>query len=169
MRNFSLPDGEWKLYVLKCEHGYHYVGITTNVERRLTQHGKGKGANVTRLHKPISLLSVHLIGSMSYEEAELYEDAYTLRMATEHKSTKWRGGRFCGHYKLSTAKRTFAEMPSRYKGDLPVVAVDFRFNAANEKKRRRKKRGMSAELKRQIRVAERQNRAAVIHRFGHAI
>ena len=169
MRNFSLPDGEWKLYALKCEHGYHYVGITTNVERRLAQHSKGKGAKVTKLHKPVSLLSVHLIGSMPYEEAELYEDAYALRMAIKHKSTKWKGGRFCGHYELPTAKRAFKEMPGKCKEDLPVVPVDFRFNAANKVRRRKKKHGMSAELKRQISAAERQNRAAIIRRFGDII
>lgn len=169
MRNFILPDGEWKLYTLKCEHGYHYVGITTNVERRLAQHCKGKGAKVTKLHKPISLLSVHLIGSMSYEKAELYEDAYTLRMAIKHKSTKWKGGRFCGHYKLPTAKRALEEMPSECKEDLPVVPVSFRFNVTNGKRRRKKRHGMSAELKRQISVAEKQSRAAIIRRFGHII
>lgn len=36
------------VYILKCGNGSLYTGITTDVERRLTEHKSGKGARYTR-------------------------------------------------------------------------------------------------------------------------
>ena len=41
------------LYLLRCEGGSIYCGITTDLERRLKQHQSGKGAKYTRTHRPI--------------------------------------------------------------------------------------------------------------------
>ena len=34
----------WHLYLLECEDGSLYTGITTDVERRFAEHLNGKGA-----------------------------------------------------------------------------------------------------------------------------
>jgi putative endonuclease len=44
------------LYVLECQGGSLYTGISTDVERRLSAHKAGKGARYTRLHPPQNLL-----------------------------------------------------------------------------------------------------------------
>lgn len=36
------------LYILKCNDGTLYTGITTDLARRLAQHTSGKGAKYTR-------------------------------------------------------------------------------------------------------------------------
>lgn len=46
----------WNLYVLLCEDGTLYTGITNNLEKRITDHKKGIGGRYTRSHKPIRLV-----------------------------------------------------------------------------------------------------------------
>ena len=43
------------VYIIECQGGSLYTGITTDVERRFTEHQAGKGANYTRAHKPIRI------------------------------------------------------------------------------------------------------------------
>ena len=54
-------------------------------------------------------LSDEFDDDMSYEEAEMYEDAFTLRMVVDHNSTKWRGGRYCTKIKPKTAEKQSSE------------------------------------------------------------
>lgn len=44
------------LYIIECQGGSLYTGITTDVARRFAQHQSGKGARYTRLHPPERLL-----------------------------------------------------------------------------------------------------------------
>lgn len=48
------------IYMISCGDSSIYTGITTDFERRLSEHrGEGgKGAKYTRSHKPVSLLSL---------------------------------------------------------------------------------------------------------------
>jgi len=39
------------LYIIECEEGSLYTGITTDVERRFEEHKAGKGGHFTRAHK----------------------------------------------------------------------------------------------------------------------
>lgn len=39
------------VYILKCNDGSLYTGITTDLERRLAEHKNGKGAKYTRAKK----------------------------------------------------------------------------------------------------------------------
>ena len=38
----------WYLYILQCENGSYYIGVTQNVERRFNEHLKKIGALYTR-------------------------------------------------------------------------------------------------------------------------
>lgn len=40
------------VYMLECNNGALYTGVTTNVERRFAEHQAGKGARFTRAHPP---------------------------------------------------------------------------------------------------------------------
>lgn len=53
----------WHLYLLECEDGSLYTGITTDIERRYAEHLNGKGARYTRSHPPRRLLASVPIGS----------------------------------------------------------------------------------------------------------
>ena len=51
-------QNNWLIYILECEDGSLYCGITNNLEKRLKQH-KGEikgGAKYTRSHWPCKLV-----------------------------------------------------------------------------------------------------------------
>lgn len=45
----------WYIYILECSDGTLYTGITTDVNKRLITHNKGKGAKYTRARLPVIL------------------------------------------------------------------------------------------------------------------
>lgn len=44
------------LYILRCGDGSLYTGITTDVEKRLQAHQRGKGAKYTRGRGPLTVV-----------------------------------------------------------------------------------------------------------------
>ena len=44
------------VYMVRCADGTFYTGYTTNVNRRVDMHNKGKGARYTRSRLPVELL-----------------------------------------------------------------------------------------------------------------
>lgn len=49
--------GSWYLYVLECEGGKFYTGITVDVMRRFRRHAAGTGAAFTRINPPLRILA----------------------------------------------------------------------------------------------------------------
>ena len=64
-------DADWTLYILRCEDGSYYTGITKDVHRRIREHsgeaGKGKGAKALRGKAPLQL--AYQISPLSKSEA----------------------------------------------------------------------------------------------------
>lgn len=56
------------MYMLECGDGSFYTGSTQNIEKRLRDHQRGKGARYTRSRLPVRLIYC--------EEYERVEDAY---------------------------------------------------------------------------------------------
>lgn len=54
----ALPasDGPWWLYLIECQDGSFYAGITNNLEARYETHVAGRGARYTRSHPPLRLI-----------------------------------------------------------------------------------------------------------------
>ena len=49
----TLPGAStWVLYLIECENGTYYAGITTDLERRFAEHVFGIGARYTRANPP---------------------------------------------------------------------------------------------------------------------
>ncbi|MEO8936717.1 MAG: GIY-YIG nuclease family protein, partial [Burkholderiaceae bacterium] len=46
----------WYLYLIECESGAYYAGITNDLERRYTTHCAGLGAKYTRANPPVRLV-----------------------------------------------------------------------------------------------------------------
>ena len=46
----------WWLYILKCADSTLYTGITTDIQRRISQHESGKGAKYCRGRAPLTLV-----------------------------------------------------------------------------------------------------------------
>jgi putative endonuclease len=47
----------WFLYMLECNNGAYYAGITNDVEARFATHVLGKGARYTRANPPIKIIA----------------------------------------------------------------------------------------------------------------
>lgn len=48
-------DKQWVVYMLECEDGSLYTGITDRLEHRLAMHSAGKGAKYTKGRGPLIL------------------------------------------------------------------------------------------------------------------
>ena len=46
----------WYVYILKCADDSYYTGITTNINRRIKEHGTTKGAKYTKQRGPFKLV-----------------------------------------------------------------------------------------------------------------
>ena len=44
------------VYMLRCSDGSYYVGSTTDIERRVSEHQEGIGAAYTRRRRPVELV-----------------------------------------------------------------------------------------------------------------
>jgi putative endonuclease len=61
----------WFLYLIECEDGSVYTGITTDVDARFAAHASGTGARYTRSRKPQRVLaSFELADRASASRAE---------------------------------------------------------------------------------------------------
>ncbi len=67
----------WIVYILLCEDGSFYTGITNNLEKRFSEHKNGKGGRYTRSHKVVKIV---------YQE-ELLTHSQALKREAEIK--KW--------------------------------------------------------------------------------
>ncbi len=45
-------ESHWQVYIIQTESGKLYTGITTDINRRLKEHKKNKGAKYFRLEAP---------------------------------------------------------------------------------------------------------------------
>jgi putative endonuclease len=79
-----MEERAWWLYVLECEGGTLYTGITVDVARRVTQHQRGTAAAYTRLRPPLGLVGAVMVGTRS--DALKLEYAFKQLPAGE----KWR-------------------------------------------------------------------------------
>jgi putative endonuclease len=48
-------DKPWWVYIVECNDGSLYTGITVNVENRISVHNSGKGAKYTKTRRPVNL------------------------------------------------------------------------------------------------------------------
>ena len=75
------------VYILKLEAGRWYCGYTENLEQRVAQHFLGRGADWTRIWRPLSLFSA-VEGDLELENAQ------TVALMAQHGWRKVRGGRY---------------------------------------------------------------------------
>lgn len=46
----------WFVYIILCEDGSLYTGVSNNLEKRFLDHKNGKGGRYTRAHKPFKII-----------------------------------------------------------------------------------------------------------------
>jgi predicted GIY-YIG superfamily endonuclease len=47
---------KWFVYIVLCQDGSFYTGITPNLERRIQEHKEGRGGRYTLLHKAVRVV-----------------------------------------------------------------------------------------------------------------
>jgi len=68
---------KWHVYILKCEDGSFYAGITNDLEKRFERHRLSRGGQYTAAHQPEKILY-----------AEEFEDRVSA-YAREQQIKKW--------------------------------------------------------------------------------
>lgn len=51
------PESVWYVYLVRCNDGSLYCGVTTNVHGRVWAHNNGRGGAYTRSHRPVTLVA----------------------------------------------------------------------------------------------------------------
>ncbi len=62
------------MYILECSDGSYYTGSTIDLDTRIVQHQKGKGANHTKKRLPVKLVHVEEYNSIAtafYREKQI--------------------------------------------------------------------------------------------------
>ena len=64
----EVPDKNksWILYLLRCNDGSFYAGITNDLARRLNQHQDGRASRYTRSRRPVKIVYSKLCVSRSH-------------------------------------------------------------------------------------------------------
>lgn len=75
-RSVAMNDDtlNWHVYIILCSDDSLYTGITTDIERRLCQHGNGRGAKYFRGRQPrrvVYLESGHTRSTAGRREAAI--------------------------------------------------------------------------------------------------
>lgn len=78
------------VYVLKLENDCWYVGITMDLNKRLSQHWSGDGAKWTKLHKPLSVERI-----IYPADGDTIENDTTKEYMELYGKDKVRGGSWC--------------------------------------------------------------------------
>ena len=73
----------WALYILRCQDGSFYTGITTDFPRRLRQHNQGRASKYTRARRPV--VALYLSSMLSHSQA-LREEARIKKLS---RAAKW--------------------------------------------------------------------------------
>ena len=108
------------VYILDLDHGKFYVGSTKNLESRLRAHIEGKGAEFTKVHKPLAREIVsEYFQCFSYEsdeEALSGELMATLQLMDEQGIENVRGGPYCEMTLSDATKKEIQRLIDHLKG-----------------------------------------------------
>ena len=73
LNKISSMEKKYFIYIVRCNDGSLYTGITTNFKRRIEEHSNGKGAKYTKNKGPFLLESLFLIkGRSEASKVEAY-------------------------------------------------------------------------------------------------
>ncbi len=59
-------NNSWYIYIVRCNDGTLYTGITKNLDKRIDEHNSGNdGAKYTRFRRPVRLVYTEQVESRS--------------------------------------------------------------------------------------------------------
>ncbi len=79
--NEMVINKTWFLYLIECQDGSIYTGITVDVDKRYATHKAGKGAKYMRSHPPKRLLKVFEFANRS----EASKAEYKIKKLSAHE------------------------------------------------------------------------------------
>lgn len=85
----------WFVYIVECNDGSLYTGITTDVERRVSEHNAGVGAKYTRVRTPVRLVYEEEASDRSSASKREWAIKQCPRATKLRMATAWEG-RFAG-------------------------------------------------------------------------
>ena len=77
--------------MLTLENGKFYVGKTTNIKRRITQHYSGSGSMVTKKYKPVDC---EILGTCYGVLSDVIEHDHVKRLVRRYGYINVRGGKW---------------------------------------------------------------------------
>lgn len=89
--NEALSTKRWCVYLIECENGAYYCGVTTDVQRRWQQHVSGKGAKYTRAQRPVRMKLLQ--GALSQREA-LQQEYRIKQLQRSDKEMLWHAAKW---------------------------------------------------------------------------
>ena len=57
MKESRLNEAVWCVYIVECNDGTLYTGISNNIDERIWEHNSGTGSKYTRGRRPVKLLA----------------------------------------------------------------------------------------------------------------
>ncbi len=77
-------EGPWFVYIILCENGRLYTGITKNVQKRFDTHKSGKGAKYTKANKPLKVVCVWPLPARRFENCFVTEGSFRVSEEEKH-------------------------------------------------------------------------------------
>lgn len=104
-----LSKESWYVYILKCADDTYYTGITSNINRRIKEHGTNKGAKYTKQRGPFRLVyKASFLNRSSASKEEYKIKSLSLKdkiKLIESKLKYWKFTLFSITYILRSRKR----------------------------------------------------------------
>lgn len=72
----------WWVYVIECESGAWYTGVSNDPARRLREHAAGKGAKFMRMDRPKRIVAA---GACASKGEALKQEAAIKQLSREEK------------------------------------------------------------------------------------
>lgn len=85
---------QWYVYILECQDGFYYTGMTWDIAQRMEEHLSGKGSKFTARHGVRSLRYVEAFSDL--EEARLRERQLK-DFSRKKKEALWKNDRWNGY------------------------------------------------------------------------
>ena len=80
----AVQSGFWYVYILECEDGSLYAGVTKNPKRRLAEHQAG-GCRYTRARRGVRMLRTRRCTT----KVRAYQYEWRLKRATRSQKLAW--------------------------------------------------------------------------------
>jgi len=75
---------EYSVYIVKCNDGTLYTGISNNVDNRVAKHNSGTGAKYTKTRLPVRLVYTKVIGTKS----DALKEEYRIKQLSKSEKLK---------------------------------------------------------------------------------